>query len=128
MLTLLYYHVPGTAVHYPLRGLNEIDFFGELARFAVIQHDEIDLLQQLQEIGTTALNPEVHGITRHELRAINLLKNIQLKSRVDVAKKNERCVSELCRNLGTEARKNSKMSLQSLGGIEIMTVSPAPPE
>src|SRR5678815_794782 len=118
--------MPGAAVHDPLCRLHEIHFLGELPCFAIVKGHHVDVLEKLDQVGTTALNPEIHRVACNQLRFLYLFEHVELKTRVDVAEKYERSVPELLRNLRTEAREHTKMCLESLSRIQVVTV-PAPP-
>src|SRR5205814_993227 len=72
VFTLFDDDVSRAARHYPLRRLNEIRLFGELTCFRVVQSYKIHLLEQLENIGSPALDPEVHRIARDQLRPSHL--------------------------------------------------------
>ena len=115
-------------LHDPARGLDEIRFLGELARLAVVERDEIHALEKRQQIGPTALDPEVHRVARNELGLLDLIEHVELQSRIDVGQKDEGRRPELLGNLRAEVREHAQSGFQRLGGIEIVTVSTAPPE
>src|SRR5690242_10279729 len=104
MLAFLDNHVPRASRHDPLSRLNQIEFLGELPGFGIVERDEVDVAQKLEEIGTPALDPEIHGVACDQLRLPDLLQDVQLQSRIDVGEKYERRVAELVRNLRAEVR------------------------
>src|SRR6266496_1027422 len=116
MLSLLDDHVPRPKIHDPSCGLNEVHLFRQLSRFAVVERNEIDLAQELEQIGAATLNPEVHRIACDESRPLHLLQHIELKSRIDVREKDKRRIAKLVGNLGTESRKYTEVRLECLGG------------
>src|SRR5690348_11526809 len=117
-----------SAVHDPPGCLHEVGHLGELPRFSIVERDKINVLEQLDEIGATRLNPEIHCIAGNELWLVDLLENIELQPRIDVAEEHKGSVAELLRNLGTEAREHPEMSLERLCGVQVVAIAPAPSE
>ena len=90
VLALLDHDVLRAALHDPARRLHEVELLGELARLGVVERDQIDALEQLEQIGTPALDPEVHRVARDELRLVDLRQHVELEPRIDVAEEHER--------------------------------------
>ena len=128
MLALLDDHHRRAARHDPPRRLHEIRAVRELARFTVIQRDEVDFLDQRQQVGAAALDPEVHRIAGDELRSLDLAQYVELEPRIDVRQEDEGRTAELRRNLRAEMREDAEMRFQRLGRIEIVAVAAAPAE
>jgi hypothetical protein len=112
VLALLDDHDRRAALHDPARGLHEVRAVRQLASLAVVQRDEVDVLDQLDEIGTAALDPEIHRVARHELRALDLTQHVELQARIDVGEKDEGRAAELRRNLRAEMREHTEVRLQ----------------
>jgi len=54
-------------------GGEDVVFFGQLVRFAVVQHEGIQSFDQAQEVGQGNVEPQVHGIRDDELRPLHLI-------------------------------------------------------
>ena len=128
VLAFLDDHVLGPALHDPPRGLHEIRLFGELARLAVVERDHVDFLEQREQIGAPALDPEVHRVARDELRLAHLAQHLELQARIDVAEEDERRVAELLGDLRREVREHAELRLERLGRVEVVAVAAAPAE
>src|SRR5688572_9926363 len=79
MLALLDHHHRWTAFLNPACGAQQVVITGQLSGLAVIDHQQIDTLEQTQQIVALALYPEVHGVARNELRLLHLLQHIELQ-------------------------------------------------
>src|SRR6266566_747168 len=78
------------------------------------------------DVSAAALNPEIHCVARDELRLLDLVENVDLKTRINVGQKEIGRRAKLFRNLRTETREDAQVSLQSLRRVEIVAVA-APP-
>src|SRR5262249_35077469 len=83
---------------------------------------------QLEQIGTTALDPEVHRVARDELRLRDLRQHVQLQAGIDVAEEDERRAAEPFGDLRREVGKDTEVRLERLGHVEVMAIPPAPAE
>ena len=128
VLALLHDDELRPAAHDPPRCLDEIVLLRELARLALVEGDEIDARQQLEELGTPALDPEVHRVARHQLRPVDLRQDVELKARVDVPEKDIFRATEWFRNLGPEVREDAEVGLEGLGDVQVVAIAPAPTE
>jgi hypothetical protein len=126
VLSLLDHDVLRAAFHDPARRLDEVELFGELARLGVVQRDQIHVRQQLENIGTPALDPEVHGVAGDELRLGDLRQHVELEPRVDVAEEHERRRAELLGNLRSKVREDTQVCLQCFRDVEVVTIPAAP--
>src|SRR3989449_4482422 len=77
-------------------------------------------------MGARALDQEIHGAPGDELRLLDLIQNVELKSRVNVGQKEIGRRAQLFRNLRTETREDAQVSLESLSRVEIVAVTPPP--
>ena len=84
------------------------------------------MFQQLQQVWTTALYPEVHRVARHQFWLVHLLQHLQLQARIDVGQKHKRRVTKLLWNLRSEIREDAEMRFECLGGIQIVAIPAAP--
>src|SRR6185437_10469633 len=84
--------------------------------------------EQLEQVGTAALDPEVHRVARDELRLRDLREHPELQARIDVAEEDERRAAELLGNLWPEVREYPEMRLERFRGVEVVTVAPTPAE
>src|SRR5205085_5878901 len=104
-------------LHDPARGLDEVVFLAELPRLSVVERDRVDALEQLHEIRTAALDPEVHRVARDELGPLDLFQDLELQSRIDVPKEDEGRLAKLRGDLGLEVREDAQMRLERLRDI-----------
>src|SRR5688500_10639851 len=128
MRALLDDDVCRTTLDQPSRGLHEIRLLGELAGLAVVERDQIDMAEELEEVGTPALDPEVHGVASDELRTGALLEHVELEARIDVGEKHEGRIPECLGNLRSEVREHSEPSFERLRRVQVVPVPPAPAE
>ncbi len=126
VLAFLDEHVLGPALHDPSRRLHEIELIGQLPRLGVVERDEVDVFEQLEQIGPPALDPEIHGVARHELGLRDLRQHVELQPRIDVAEEDERRLAELLGNLGAKVREHTKVRLQCFGDVEVVSIAAAP--
>ncbi len=75
---------------------------GHLARFAVVQDEQVDPREERVEIFPGRLNPEIHGVCHHKPRPAHLVENMGLKRRRDVGQKHELRFAKIFRQLGLE--------------------------
>ncbi len=109
-----------------MRRLNQIRFLRQLTRLGIIERHEIDVAQEIQDVGAPALNPEVHRVARDEFRLLDLAQDIQLQARIDVGEEEIGRRAKLFRNLRAEVREHTEVSLECLRGIEIVSVATTP--
>src|SRR6185436_6955021 len=128
VLPFLYDHELRAALHDPLSGLHEVVVLRELTRFGVVQRDRVDALEQLEQLGAPALDPEVHRVTGNQPGLVDLREHIELESWIDVAEKDEWRRAELRRNLGAEVREHAEVRLEGFRHVEVVTVAAAPAE
>ena len=126
VLALLDHDVLRAAFHDPARRLDEVELLGELARLGVVQRDQIDVREQLEQVGTPALDPEVHRVAGDELRLGDLRQHVELQPRIDVPEKHERRVPKLLGNLRPKVREHAEVRLERLGDVEVVAVPAAP--
>src|SRR5438105_7111528 len=126
VLALLDDHELGAAAHDPSRRLDEVVLLGQLARLALVDGDQVDTREELEELGTTTLDPEVHRIAGDELGSLHLGENVELQPWIDVAEKDKRRAPELIGNLRTEVGENAEMGLERFGDIQVMAIAAAP--
>ena len=126
MLALFDEHEARSLVHDPARGLDQIGLLGQLAGFAVIDRDQIDVAKQFNEFRTPRFDPEVHRVAGNKARLVHLLEHLQLQARIDVGEKDERRVAELFGDLGAEIGEHAEVCLECLSRIEIVPVAPPP--
>src|SRR6185312_7419428 len=89
---------------------------------------EVHVAEQLDEVVAAALDPEVHRVARHQLRLCDLLQDVELKARVDVAEEHVLRALELRGNLRPEVREHAEARFERLGGVEIVAIAAAPAE
>ena len=65
-------------------GFDETGFLRQLARFAVVEDQEVDARQERIEIGARRLDPQIHCVGHHETRALHLVQHVGLQRRRDV--------------------------------------------
>jgi hypothetical protein len=126
VFALLDYDVFRAVIHDPASGLDQIVAIGQLSDLGVVQHQEVHLPKQLDQLGTPALDPEVHGVGGHQPWSFHLSQNVELKPGVDVREKHERSFAKSVRDLGAEAGEYAEVGLQRFRGVQIVPV-PAPP-
>ena len=70
--------------------LDEVGLFRKLARLAFIEHEAIDLAQQLDQRVALRLDPQVHRVGHDELRPGDLRQHMHLELRRDVGEEHVR--------------------------------------
>ncbi len=73
-------------------GENEIALAGEQQRLLLVDHEKIDALQQLLQLGTGRVDPQVEGVGRDERlgrRPGELVEEVALQRRLDGAEQDE---------------------------------------
>src|SRR5208282_1599418 len=66
-------------------GAEEVVFAGELARFGIVDHENVDVLEGFAQLGVGALDPVVHGVHGGEFgSAVDLVEDVALEIRGDV--------------------------------------------
>ena len=86
------------------------------------------MLEQFDQFRTTRLDPKIHGIHRDELRPLDLLEHLQLQPRIDVGQEDERRTPKLLGDFRREVREDAEMRFQRFRRIQIVSITPAPPE
>src|SRR5882724_310433 len=79
MLTFFYRNVLRSHLADGTPGLDEAGLLRYLARFAVVQDKKIHPLKERIQVRSRCLNPEVHGISDYETRALHLLEHVRLQ-------------------------------------------------
>ena len=117
------------ALHDPARRLHEVRLLGELPRLAVVERDEVDVLEQLEQIGAAALDPEVHRVARDELRLLDLAaaRRAAAADRC-CARKTNGALRNCSGIFGREVREHAEVRLERLGRVEVVAVAAAPAE
>ena len=128
MLALLDEHGLRALVHDPARRLHEVGTLGELARLAVVERDEVDMLEQFEHVGAPRLDPEVHRVAGDELGRLHLPQHLELETRVDVGEEDVLGVGELRRDLRLEVREDAEAGLEGLGRVEVVAIAAPPAE
>ena len=128
MFALFDEHVLRSLVEDPARGLHQVGVLGELACFAVVERDQVDVPEEFNELGATRFDPEVHGVAGDEARFLHLLEHLELQAGIDVGEKDERRFAELVGNIGPKIREHAEMRLERFGGVEIVAIASTPAE
>src|SRR5690606_41108176 len=73
-------------------------------------HDALPMYapEELQQVRTPRLDPEVHRVARYQLRVVHLLQHVQLETRVNVREQHERCASDRVGYSRLEVRDHSR--------------------
>ena len=84
----------GTMREHPACRAVDVPVAGQLARFGVVHHQDVDVAQQLEQEIALRLDPIVHGIAGHERRMRDLVEDAELQLGVDVAEERVAGVAE----------------------------------
>ena len=72
-----------------LRGAQQIMFAGKLARFKIVDHQNIHVLQRFTQLRVGPLYPVVHGVQGNDFRPVgDLLKHITLQIGSNIREEN----------------------------------------
>ena len=83
----------GPARHDPARGLHEVGILGELARFVVVEREQIDVLEELERSGRRLSIQKFIVSQATSFGFSTCVEHLELEARVDVAEEDERRAS-----------------------------------
>ena len=81
----------------------------------VVQDEEIETGDHLPEGVALDVDPEIHGVARHEGRLLDLIEHLHLQIRIDVGQKDELRPLEQSGQVGPKVLEDVQLRVQGLG-------------
>ena len=129
VLALLDDHHRRAALHDPARGLHEVACIRELARFAVVQRDEVDVLDAARaDRGAGSRSRSSSCRTRRASGARPGCSTSSCRRGSMLARKTKGALRNCVGNLRAEVREHAEVRLERLGRVEIVPIAAAPAE
>ncbi len=101
---------------------------GQLAGLGVVDEEQVDPLQGAEQALPLGVDPEVHGVARHEPGCPHLVEHRVLQVRVDVAEEDEVGVAPGGREHRLEGGQHVELGVEGVRGVEVELVAPLPAE
>lgn len=105
---------------------DEIRFARQFAGFRIVDHKTINTPQQGLQGIRRMVNPEVHGVTDHQIGIGNLIKDTGLDRRIEIAKTQDPAVQIGGRHIGPEGGQDVQVRIERVARIQIVVVPPPP--
>ena len=118
----------GTELEDALGGGQEVGGLAELTGFALVEEDDVDPLEDFDQLGALAGDPEVHGVADGELGTLHLVEHEELKLGVDVAQEEELRVSVVLGKGGLEVGEDVQVGEQGVRLVHVLLVVALPAE
>src|SRR5579872_3511630 len=109
------------------RGAHQVVFAGELARFGIVNHQDVRVAQRLAKLLGRALDPIIHRVQRNDFgAAFNLMQNRTLQRGIDIRQKN--VTGRLVRFGKTrlKIREDIEFGGESRALVHIFVIAPGP--
>ena len=110
-------------------GAEKIVLAGKLARFGIVDHEDIDVFQGFAQLGVGALDPVVHGVHAASFGfAFNLMQHVALQVGGDVGEENIFGIAILLRQARLELGEDVQIGGQGDALVQIFGVAAGPEE
>ena len=110
------------------RGLDQVGLVRQFPRLGVVDDQHVDALEHLAKLVRRALDPEVHGVGRHQAGRGHLVQHLELQPGMDVAQEHERRRAVRLGDDRPELLEHVQLGVDGLPGVEIEPVLALPAE
>jgi len=104
----------------------DVPVAAQLPRFAVVDHEDVDPLEQSEQCGLFALDPVVHGVAHNQLGVLDLLQNAELQLGVDIPQEEKARRAKAGRKPGLKIGEDAKSGLQCFPTLQVVGVLALP--
>lgn len=118
----------GAELQHVLGGFDEVLLFRQQPGFAVVQHQAMNLAEQLHQLVPLGGDPEVHRVGDHESGVLHARQHLLLQRRVGVGEEDVLAVEELLGNLGGTLGEHVQVDLDRHRLVHVLDVRPVPAE
>src|SRR5260221_1371267 len=102
-------------------------FVGKLARFGIVDHQNVDVFETLGQLGGSAFDPIIHGVESDVLwRTLDLLQYAALQIGSDVGQENVFGISEFLRQFRIEIGENVEVGDQGFALVQVLGIFSSP--
>ena len=107
---------------------NDIGFTGEFFGFGIIDHEQVDLLNQAEQSVFFNIDPQIDGVGKDIGFSIQLIEHMHLQGGVDVPQEHKVGIKVRGWEVGSKVFEYIQLNLEGIAAIEVLMIFTFPKE